>query len=346
MEKFSCKLVAIDSNWDQYVCMFKHDVYHLSGWLNASKLIEKDAECKGLVIEMKGMYILIPLLCQNISNSWWDARSAYGYGGPLVDSRLTTEQIEFAFDKSMEFLKEQGCISLFIRLHPLLNEKFDVKLGYFVEHGVTLSIDLDKTEEEHWKETQNRHRRGINKAIKQGITTTIEPLKKDNIDTFFKIYHETMEYLDAEEFYFFSKEYFTSLAENLSNNLILINAYDGEIAVASSIYSFSKESLIMQFHLGGTLNNYRDLQPSKLITHVAREWGRSNSYKQLHLGGGVGAKKDSLYEYKKGFGADEYVFRTFRLILNLEQYKSFSEAKGHILNNDYNYSGFFPLYRS
>lgn len=97
----------------------------------------------------------------------------------------------------------------------------------------------------------------------------------------------------------------------------------------------------MQFYLVGTPNNYRNLQPSKLITHTAREWGHENGYEVLHFGGGVGERADSLYEYKKGFSST----KTWRLIVNVEKYNQLVMDNAALTDAELQ-SDYFPLYRS
>lgn len=203
--------------------------------------------------------------------------------------------------------------------------------------------DLSKSEEEHWSETQNRHRRGIKKALKMDVVTKIERLTRENAVMFSNIYKETMAQVKADQYYFFDDDYFFNLLENLQDRILLITAYQDNKAIGSSIYTICKESGIMQFHLGGTLNAYTHLQPSKLITHVARDWGRTNHYKLLHLGGGVGSNLDSLYEYKKGFSSQELLFKTYRLVVNPAKYEALV-ADSWFTENDLR-SDFFPLYR-
>ena len=109
-----------------------------------------------------------------------------------------------------------------------------------------------------------------------------------------------MRMLGATAFYFFHKQYYDSLLQLLHNNIILITAFNKkQKPIASSMYTYCQKSGIMQHHLGGTLDDYRELQPSKLITHEARQWGRENHYKVLHFGGGLGAQKTLYMNIRK-----------------------------------------------
>lgn len=343
MEKTSVYFMDIDEAWDKKVLSQKNfDIYHLSGWINASTTIDQ-GEPKGVVAEYKGKEVLLPLMVRQIDCNYWDGTSTYGYGGPLDDDALTHEELDLMLEAIQAFLFEEGCVSLFMRLHPIINDDRAPTVGKMVEHGLTLSSDLTKTEEEHWKETQNQHRRGIRKALREGVTTKIEALNEENAKVFSEIYNETMSTVGATDYYFFDNDYYYNLSKNLQGRLLLITAYLDDKAIASSLYTVCQEPGIIQYHLGGTLNDYRKLQPAKLITHVIREWGRQNNYKLLHLGGGVGAKLDSLYHYKKGFSSQEQTFKTYRLVVNPEKYAELVETVG-ISGEDLN-SEFFPLYR-
>lgn len=335
-----CSLVNIDKKWNEEIKKFDFDIYHLSDWLNCSKEIDK-GEPKGLIIRIENRTLLFPLIIRKVDNIFWDATSTYGYGGPLGDNLLNKYEIDELLYAALEFLKEKNFISWFIRLHPILNKNWESSFGVIVDHGPTLSSDLTKTEEEHWAETQNRHKRGIKKALKESIVVKVERLTKENVILFSKIYTETMKHLNASEFYFFDEAYFLKLSEKLSDKIVIIIAYDKLKPIAASLYTHCKESKIMQYHLGGTLNDYRALQPAKLITHTARAWGRENGYKFLHLGGGVGASLDSLYEYKKGFSSNEHLFRTHRIIINQSKYTELVPDELESTDS----KGFFPLYR-
>lgn len=332
----------IDQQWDSEVLNYQFDIYHLSGWLNASAIIEK-GEARAIVAEYNNKKILFSIIKRDIDERYWDATSPYGYSGPIMDNTLTQADIDIILHETKLFLSRHGCVSWFIRLHPVINERWQNDIDIIISHGPTVVINLSDSEEEHWAQTQNQHRRGIKKATKSGVEIDISSLNNDNCALFYEIYSQTMKDLNAAEFYFFEYAYFLQLAESLGERLILVTAYHEGVAISSSIYSHCKESGIMQYHLGGSLNDYRHLQSAKLITHKAREWGRQNGYKFLHLGGGLGANLDSLYDYKRGFSADELCFRTHRIVTNLEEYKRLTV--NNELTTDALHSDFFPLYR-
>lgn len=331
---------SIDKDWDREVLNHNVDIYHLSGWVEAAKKIDK-GESRGIVATYHDKKVFFPVLIRNLEDGVWDVTSTYGYGGPIVDPKLSHEEITKVMQEVVEFLYQQGCVSWFIRLHPILNQSWSAKVGTIIEHGPTLVSDLTKSEEEHWRETQRQHRQGIKKAIKKGVTVKIESMQPRHVPTFKAIYTETMRTVKASQYYYFEEDYFYALCENIPDRLLIAIAYLDGAAISSTIFTVCKESKIIQFHLSGTLNSYRNLQPSKLITHEIRTWGREAKYECMHLGGGVGAKCDTLYNFKKGFSSSELMFKTQRIVVNAEKYQQLAEQADNTENED----DFFPIYR-
>lgn len=62
------------------------------------------------------------------------------------------------------------------------------------------------------------------------------------------------------------------------------------------------------------------MSPTKLLIHAAGGWYRQQGVKTLHLGGGLGAGNDSLFQFKAGFSKKRALFHTCRIILNKDRY--------------------------
>ena len=106
---------------------------------------------------------------------------------------------------------------------------------------------------------------------------------------------------------------------------------------------------IVQYHLGGTINEALKLAPDKLLVDEVRLWASSQGHRALHLGGGMTSDpEDSLLHYKKGFSDTRHEFATWRWILSQEVYDRLCEAKmqsnerRRVKSADAN---FFPAYR-
>ena len=83
------------------------------------------------------------------------------------------------------------------------------------------------------------------------------------------------------------------------------------VAIAAGL--FSEVCGIVQFHLSGTLPERRDDSPSRVMLDFVRLWAKERGNRTFHLGGGLGAQEDSLWEFKRGFSEGRAVFRSWRL---------------------------------
>ena len=78
---------------------------------------------------------------------------------------------------------------------------------------------------------------------------------------------------------------------------------------------------IVQYHLSGTDDAFRDVQPTKLMLHFVRAWARDRGNHVFHLGGGVGGDDDSLLWFKTGFAPAGHSFATLRIVLDEAEYE-------------------------
>lgn len=47
-------------------------------------------------------------MIREIDAKYWDATSTYGYGGPLVDDTVTTDELDIMLKGLQDFLYEEG----------------------------------------------------------------------------------------------------------------------------------------------------------------------------------------------------------------------------------------------
>ena len=153
------------------------------------------------------------------------------------------------------------------------------------------------------------------------------------------IYNGTMDKDDAEEYYYFGKEFYTSILDDLPENAQVFWAEkDGEVIAASIMLAANGR---MNYHLSGSLREYSSLAPTNLILYRAALWGCANGYKTLYLGGGVGSGEDSLFKFKRAFYKGELNhFYIGKKIINQEKYDELLRMREPIE------SGYFPKYRA
>lgn len=321
---------------------FDTDIYHSIEWLLLNKDLQ-EGEIHCILLEDGKNCAFFPLIKRNIKNTtYFDLITPYGYGGVAFQKNTDSNFKEKVFEELNGHLSTTNCISVFLRLHPLLN-KGGVWGGAIFENGTTLAIKLDKPYPEIYSKYSSGHKYDLKKTKKNENICVIDDNDFLYFDEFIEIYLETMRYLDASDFYFFNKEYFYTMKEILAENLKLVVVKLEDQIIGATL--FMLHNGIIQYHLSGTTIDGRKFQPSKLILDYIVNWGISHNFTFLHLGGGVGGQKDALYKFKKGFAADDYSFYTVRLIVNNNIYRNLCSDLNFTDAEINNISDFFPLYR-
>lgn len=318
------------------------DIYHTIDWLLLNKDLE-NGEIHCILIGLQNNKAFFPLLKRKIDSSdYYDLITPYGYGGiafnKIADHKFKRDIIQIL----KSYLKDTNCISVFLRLHPILNFN-TISDTDTTANGVTLVVELNQSYENIYSNYASGHKYDLKKSKKNDDLVVIDDENFTYYDKFIEIYHETMKYLAAKEFYYFSRQYFYDMKSYLKDKLKLVVVKHGSEVIGASL--FMTENNIIHYHLSGTSVDGRKFQPSKLILDHMIHWGIENNYKWLHLGGGLGGSNDSLYKFKKGFSADEYPFFTVRLITDDSIYSQLCTQCGYSKEEINNIDDFFPLYR-
>lgn len=178
----------------------------------------------------------------------------------------------------------------------------------------------------------------IRKAIKNNIK--IYNGRFQNIyDRFREIYNGTMDKDNAEKYYYFGSDFYTSILEDLPQNAQVFWAEKDGKVIAASIMLTSNG--YMNYHLSGSLREYSSLAPGNLILYKAALWGYENGCKTFYLGGGVGSGEDSLFKFKRAFyKGDLKHFFIGKKIHDQTKYEALLNMREKTVGN------FFPQYRA
>ena len=321
---------------------FDTDIYHSIEWLLLNKDLQ-EGEIYCIFLEDEKNCAFFPLIKRKIKNtSFFDLITPYGYGGVAFKKNTDTAFRENIFVLLKDYLRNTNCISVFLRLHPLLNNNVK-ESGFVFGNGVTLATNLNSSYSDLYSKYSSGHKYDLKKSKKNENISIVDDADFIFFDDFIEIYLETMRYLQASDFYYFDKEYFYKMKELLAEELKLVVVKLNEQVIGASLFMLHNN--IIQYHLSGTTVEGKKYQPSKLILDYIIDWGISQGYSFLHLGGGVGGQQDALYKFKKGFAADDYSFYTVRLITNITAYKQLCLDLKFIESEIDNISNFFPLYR-
>ena len=338
--------LAQNEQWDNVVKSFRqHDVYWLSGYVTAFKL-HGDGEPMLIYYEDDTVRGINVVLKRDISNDknftgilpkneYFDFATPYGYGGWIVEG----ENTDALFSAYEEWCIENGIISEFVRFHPVLgNQIYSEKDYQVIPLGQTVAMKLDSPEL-IWANISSKNRNMIRKAEKSGVEIKIANTK-EIYEAFTDIYNKTMEHDNAEEYYYFKSDFYDSIRCDLGENSKVFYATKDDMVIAASIIIY--ENGYLNYHLSGSLLQYRNLAPSNLLLYKAAVWGSENGCKSFHLGGGVGSGEDNLFKFKKSFyrGDDLCRFCIGKKIFMLNKYDELLALRDGVN------STFFPEYRA
>jgi hypothetical protein len=332
-----------DERWLRTLEHTPHDVYHRPEYVRAAASHEGGRPA-GLYAEDASGVLLIPLLIRSIPDTdLIDASSPYGYPAPLWTAPDPSPHWTAVLDAA----RERGIVSAFIRLHPLLPAPSRLALRRvdgtaLVEHGPTVWIDCTRSSEAVWADTRSDHQSDIRRLRRLGYEVDVghdTSHAVEAIDTFVQLYHQTMDRVGADPFYYFSDSYFEAWTGPLRpyGHVAVVRGPDGEAAAAGL---FTTTNGRMQYHLSGTNHEHRARAPSKLMIHEVRTRARASGVSHLHLGGGLGAARDSLFAFKAGFGPLRGTFSSLRIICDQNAYDSLCTGTAPPPSD-----GVFPAYR-
>jgi len=336
----------------------RHDSYHKPSYHQVARQ-QGEGEPFLFTFECNGHHAALPFLLRPVAdvqglngNDCFDATSAYGYPGLLTSVTKTDQKANDFRDKFTialsGVLKDQNVVTLFVRQNPLIDSSWILEpLGSVNDAGHTVAIDLTLPADQLFANFRKGHRSDIRKGQQQGIKI-FDDLSFKRVDEFIQLYNETMNNVGAAGHYYFTKDYFLSLKEYLGSSVKLFLAeMDGQIAGGAI---FMATDHIVQYHLSGRASKFRSLRGvTQMLIDAARIWGAENGFSWLHLGGGLGARKDSLFEFKSGFSDRSFSFQTARAVLSTRIYEELAHQHSQwidqngleVLDADY-----FPKYRS
>ena len=332
-------------DWDCVVRSFsEYDVYYLSGYVNAFQ-IHGDGEPQLFFFEendLRGIYVYMKR--KTAIDGVFDSITPYGYGGFLLEGDVSKENLKVLWAAYEQKMNEENIIDNFVRYHPVLANAVPMKsCSEVIDLGKTVAMDLS-SEDMIWTNIHSKNRNMIRKAEKNGVVIK-HGQGMELFDEFIKIYNVTMEKDNAEKYYYFKREFYKSINEDLKDNYEIFWAeYEGKI-IAMSIMIFANGRL--NYHLSGSDIEYRNMAPSNLLLYKAAMWGCEKGMKTFHLGGGVGSGKDNLFKFKIAFNRfSDYQFSIAKQVFDTGKYEELVSLRTKEKEGFDPKSNFFPLYRS
>jgi hypothetical protein len=349
-----CLLAPADPRWGRLLERCAHEFYHLPGYasLEARRM---GGTASALWAEDRGREWFLPVVIRPLPEipgagapapPWRDAVSPYGYPHPLTAAREA--EVDSFLDEALaamrEFLRTERVLTVFARCSPLqpLARAYS-NHGCVVEHGPCFWLDLTESAEELQGQLRSRYRSYLNALRREGVVAGFIPVPA-GLDDFIQLYYRTMDRVSAARWYYFERSYFEELGALLGDALRLCVVKQRDQLLAAGL--FAARGGIVQYLLSGIDERLGQPHATKLMMTFVRDWGKEAGHRILHLGGGVGGADDALSQFKRGFTRHSSLFRTWRQVVDAEQYavqlRAWERASGMAADP---IEGYFPAYR-
>ncbi len=346
-------VAATSPEWMDALEGIPHDVFHRADYHSLTGFGHQGTPYLFTYREEGGAVFLWPYLMRPIPDTTdsSDVSSVYGYAGPLCrgDSGFAGR----AWRALIDHWRLQGVVSAFTRFHPMLRnaELFggiltDTAAGRgLCPAGSTVSIDLSLPSTEQIRRYQKVMRQEIRKSRDLGFITA-EDSEWEATDTFVRLYRETMARRNSRDEYLVDEAWVNQFRRTLGSHArLFVTKQDGHVAGALLAIEYAP---FLHAHLTGINSEMATHSPLKVLLDDVREWGTQRGLQTFHLGGGLGGREDSLFQFKRRFSPVTHEFKTGRWILEPARYEEFEHAhRERLLRNGYSVGNpeFFPIYR-
>lgn len=233
------------------------------------------------------------------NNEYFDLITPYGYSGYYYKNEETYNEFIKLFNKKCEELNYKTQI---IRQNPYINVKLSNK--EIIKNKKIYGININNFNDYFLNVLNCSTRNMFTKAEKKKYLFTIEDLNNNNIEDFITMYHTTMKNLNADEYYYFNKNYFNCLI-NLKTNIKLCKIINNDNQTIGQVLILIYKNYI-HYHL--SCNNKSDnCINDYMILNIIKNYVN----KIIILGGGLN-DDDNLAKYKKKFSTIEFNYNIYK----------------------------------
>lgn len=258
---------------------------------------------------------------QKIEGPWFDLESVYGFGGYITNSS-SSAFVQKALYKLKEKCLSENVVAHFMRFHPLNSFpiEFEDFLSFKTVNRKVIFVDVhERSYEEVRTDYSSSLKRNINKAERMGLEAKeLNPSEKVR-EEFMSLYYSTMERKEADQMYFFSKDYFFRLFKTEKLKVYATFFQDTLISMILALDSGEGE---VYYHLGATHGDFYSYNPNPFILDQIVQQVQRSGGKFLFLGGGNSDDEaDPLFRFKKKFSKEQQEFYIGGSIFHAEKFK-------------------------
>ncbi len=336
-----------DARWAEVLRGLRHDIYHTPEYHRVPGF---GREGQAFVfVHQEGEQVFVwPYLLSPTEGATGhhDVTSVYGYAGPVSSPGVDFSQR--GWRALLDHWKMQGVVSAFTRFHPLLGNAGLMQgiAGEGLRHcGSTVSIDLTIPVADQFRVYQKVLRQQIRKSRERGLVT-VEDERWEHADEFIRIYRDTMLRRNSRREYLIDHDWLNSFRSVLGGHARLFVTKWNDVVVAALLAM--EYGPFLHAHLTGIDKEFVADSPLKVLLDDVRVWGAARGLEAFHLGGGLGGREDTLFQFKRKFASHALEFHTGSWILDASKYTELEDAHRRRLAErgiDMGASGFFPSYR-
>lgn len=329
-----------DPRWAAILDSARHDVEHLPQYLAELDRLH-ETQTRIHVVEDDHGAVAIPLSFRALGAGYFDASSPSTRSNPVFRGG-TPEWRVTAVRSLLDQLQDSGVVSLFLRLHPLLDSGAEVfsRFGAIVGHGPSYVVPLERPLDEIRRSLRRNHRRGLRTAAAMGATVERDG-EWEHLEEFHRIYLATMDRVHATSEYRFPLEHFERLRDSLSPYVSLfVLKLDGELIGGHLV---TECDAIIQSLYGAVHPDHYHQVPQIALYDAVLEWGQKRGNLQYFMDGGA---QVSLRSFKEGITPIRPTVATARIVVDPVEYgrscSRWVHEQGQTLER---LDAFFPPYR-
>ena len=270
------------------------------------------------------------------------ARSVYGYSGPVWTAGWKVGLTPAAWAAVQATLHRLGVVSVLLRLHPTIAPPHAWPAGAAVRNeGEVVLMPLERDETTYWSAMRGGHRKNLRRAIREGLTWSVDD-SPAALASFGNLYHATMDRIGARDEYRFGVDQLERLRSSDAFKSYIVAVTDGAALLASGIFLQHKQHA-HYFLSGSRPDRQYGSRPTRLMLHHARSILLRDGSTYMNLGGGLGARRDALFEFKSEFSSRTASFNTVRWVVYNDAYIRACSAAG-IETVPHPSEGWFPAF--
>lgn len=327
------------------------DIHFHPDYLRVYERTYKDQKAHLIVWKGKNSTLFKPVIAKRIPDTTLsDLSSAYGYGG-LLSLGSPSPQDLADFDMAFtEFAIQNGFVSEFCLLHPLLGnaQKKLLTASQAINYRKEVVVaDLAQPLWQIWARIEERQRKSMLTARKAEMMVRSSDLSDLDLDSYHERYLATMETVDARAFWHFPSKYFHNCRDALGYDQVSLFHAEKDGKIIASVFHIHMYDTVY-YHFSCSDPAFRHLNPTPLLLLDSIIWAKSAGYRWFHMGGGRTDQDDPLFTFKRAFSGQTVPLFSSQRILDRNAYALLTaatkEREASALGEPRETS-FFPRYR-